>query len=78
MAAEGSFHVIYFIAIIFFGSFYLINLILAILALSYNEQQANEAREAAAEEAEIQDNQNRAIELKRIVDFNDEFKSNLS
>lgn len=32
-------HVFFFIVVIFFGSFYLINLILAIVAMSYKEQQ---------------------------------------
>lgn len=41
---------IYFIGVIFFGSFYLINLILAIVALSYREQQMKAMEEAAEEE----------------------------
>lgn len=48
--AEGPFHVIYFIGVIFFGSFYLVNLILAIVALSYKEEQQKAKEEAAAEE----------------------------
>lgn len=50
LTAEGPFQVIYFIAVIFFGSFYLVNLILAIVALSYNEQQLKAIEEAAVEE----------------------------
>jgi hypothetical protein len=50
LTAEGPFQVIYFIVVIFFGSFYLINLILAIVALSYKEQQIKAFEEAANEE----------------------------
>lgn len=50
MSAEGPFQVIYFIGVIFFGSFYLVNLILAIVALSYREQQIKAIEEAAVEE----------------------------
>ena len=49
MTAEGPYQVIYFIGIIFFGSFYLVNLILAIVAMSYSEQQQKAAEEAAIE-----------------------------
>ena len=33
----GPLHVIFFIVVIFFGSFYLINLMLAVVAFSYQE-----------------------------------------
>ncbi|XP_053401964.1 sodium channel protein type 4 subunit alpha B-like isoform X1 [Mercenaria mercenaria] len=39
LRAEGLPHCIYFILVILLGSFYLINLILAIVAMSYDEQQ---------------------------------------
>jgi hypothetical protein len=52
LTAEGPFQVIYFIGVIFLGSFYLINLILAIVAMSYSEQQlkAKEAERLLEEE----------------------------
>lgn len=50
MSAEGPFQVIYFVGVIFLGSFYLVNLILAIVALSYREQQMKALEEAAVEE----------------------------
>ena len=37
MSVGGPWHVIFFVIIIFFGSFYLINLMLAVVALSYEE-----------------------------------------
>jgi hypothetical protein len=50
LTADGPFQVIYFIGVIFFGSFYLVNLILAIVALSYQEQQQKAKDEAEKEE----------------------------
>jgi hypothetical protein len=35
----GPWHIIFFLLIIFLGSFYLVNLILAIVAMSYDEQE---------------------------------------
>ena len=51
LKTAGSWHVIFFIVSIFLGSIYLMNLILAIVAMSYNELQrrAEEEEEAAAE-----------------------------
>ncbi len=49
MTAEGPFQVFYFMAVIFLGSFYLINLILAIVAMSYREQQLKAIEEAEYE-----------------------------
>ena len=50
----GPWHIIFFLVIIFLGSFYLVNLILAIVAMSYDELQkkAEEEEEAAAAEEE--------------------------
>ncbi|CAF3645565.1 unnamed protein product [Rotaria sp. Silwood1] len=39
LTAAGRYHFFYFVAVIFFGSFYLVNLILAIVSMSYQEQQ---------------------------------------
>lgn len=43
----------FFIVIIFLGSFYLVNLILAIVAMSYDELQKKAEEEEAAEEEAI-------------------------
>ena len=50
----GPWHIIFFLVIIFLGSFYLVNLILAIVAMSYDELQkkAEEEEEAALAEEE--------------------------
>ena len=34
----GSWYVIYFVMVIFFGSFYLLNLVLAVVAVSYQQE----------------------------------------
>eukprot|EP00095_Tigriopus_kingsejongensis_P011168 maker-scaffold259_size234575-snap-gene-1.15 protein:Tk11168 transcript:maker-scaffold259_size234575-snap-gene-1.15-mRNA-1 annotation:"unnamed protein product" len=55
VATGGPIHVIFFTIVVFFGSFYLINLMLAVVAMSYEEEaeannaeRAKEAEEAAA------------------------------
>ena len=60
LRVTGPYHIIFFIAAIFLGSIYLVNLILAIVAMSYDDLQkkANDDAEAkAAEEAEYQESQ---------------------
>jgi len=47
---------LFFIVVIFMGSFYLVNLILAIVAMSYDDCQKKDQEEAdEAEEAEEED-----------------------
>nr|WP_306795801.1 ion transporter [Vibrio parahaemolyticus] len=53
MRAVGPWHIVFFIVIIFLGSFYLVNLILAIVAMSYDELQKKAEEEDAAEEEAI-------------------------
>ena len=48
--ASGRVQMVFFILVIFMGSFYLVNLILAIVAMSYDEQQKQDQEEE--EEAE--------------------------
>ena len=44
VATGGPMHVIFFTIVVFFGSFYLINLMLAVVAMSYEEEaEANNA-----------------------------------
>lgn len=45
---------LFFVAIIFLGSFYLINLILAVVAMAYEEQNQATQREAIEKEEEFQ------------------------
>ncbi|CAF3828874.1 unnamed protein product [Rotaria sordida] len=59
LSTAGRYHFLYFVAVIFFGSFYLINLILAIVSMSYQQQQKqveieNEERERRRIEDEIE------------------------
>lgn len=53
LRAAGPWHMLFFIVIIFLGSFYLVNLILAIVAMSYDELQKKAEEEEAAEEEAI-------------------------
>jgi len=57
---------LFFIVIIFLGSFYLVNLILAIVAMSYDELQKKAEEEEAAEEEAIRV-RNSDLELKFFI-----------
>lgn len=50
LRSAGPWHMLFFIVIIFLGSFYLVNLILAIVAMSYDELQKKAEEEELAEE----------------------------
>ncbi|XP_064104911.1 sodium channel protein para-like isoform X2 [Macrobrachium nipponense] len=54
LRAAGPWHILFFVVIIFLGSYYLVNLILAIVAMSYDQLQkkAEEEEEAALAEEE--------------------------
>ncbi|KAF2359711.1 Sodium ion transport-associated [Trinorchestia longiramus] len=54
LRAAGPWHIVFFVFIIFLGSYYLVNLILAIVAMSYDQLQkkAEEEEEAALAEEE--------------------------
>ena len=78
LRTAGPWHIIFFLLIIFLGSFYLVNLILAIVAMSYDELQkkAEEEEEAALLEEEALRVSKEfctldigALNLKRIVCF---------
>ncbi|KAM6957792.1 sodium channel protein type 4 subunit alpha B [Aplochiton taeniatus] len=52
LRAAGKTYMIFFVVIIFLGSFYLINLILAVVAMAYAEQNASSIAEAKVKEEE--------------------------
>uniref|UniRef100_A0A3P9GYS8 Sodium channel protein n=1 Tax=Oryzias latipes TaxID=8090 RepID=A0A3P9GYS8_ORYLA len=54
LRAAGRTYMLFFVAIIFLGSFYLINLILAVVAMAYEEQNQATQREAIEKEEEFQ------------------------
>lgn len=62
MRASGKPYMIFFVLVIFLGSFYLINLILAVVAMAYEEQS-----QAAIKEAKEKDEESQAMldQLKR-------------
>ncbi|GJQ68184.1 para [Trypoxylus dichotomus] len=53
LRSAGPWHMLFFIVIIFLGSFYLVNLILAIVAMSYDELQKKAEEEERQEENAI-------------------------
>uniref|UniRef100_A0ACB8G191 Sodium channel protein type 2 subunit alpha n=1 Tax=Sphaerodactylus townsendi TaxID=933632 RepID=A0ACB8G191_9SAUR len=54
LRAAGKTYMIFFVLVIFLGSFYLINLILAVVAMAYDEQNQATLEEAEQKEAEFQ------------------------
>ncbi len=73
LRTAGPWHIIFFVVIIFLGSFYLVNLILAIVAMSYDELQkkAEEEEEAALAEEEAL----RVRPKRQFVDVNIKYSS---
>lgn len=70
LRAAGKTYMIFFVVIIFLGSFYLINLILAVVAMAYAEQnEANmaEAKEKEEEYAKIMEQLKKQSELKKAM-----------
>ncbi|KAG9474421.1 hypothetical protein GDO78_004626 [Eleutherodactylus coqui] len=55
LRAAGKTYMIFFVLVIFLGSFYLINLILAVVAMAYAEQNEATMQEALEKEKEFQD-----------------------
>ncbi|XP_061719526.1 sodium channel protein para isoform X5 [Cydia pomonella] len=60
LRSAGSWHVLFFVVIIFLGSFYLVNLILAIVAMSYDELQKKAEEEEQAEEEALREAEEKA------------------
>lgn len=54
MRAAGRTYMMFFVVVIFLGSFYLINLILAVVAMAYEEQNQATRQEAIEKEEEFQ------------------------
>lgn len=54
MRSAGKTYMIFFVLVIFLGSFYLVNLILAVVAMAYEEQNQATIAEAWQKEREFQ------------------------
>lgn len=54
LRAAGKPYMIFFVLVIFLGSFYLVNLILAVVAMAYEEQSQATIKEAKEKEEEVQ------------------------
>ncbi|XP_021360506.1 sodium channel protein 1 brain-like isoform X2 [Mizuhopecten yessoensis] len=53
--ASGPFHVAFFVVVVFFGSFYLINLMLAVVAMAYEEEADSTEAENEAQKQRAKD-----------------------
>lgn len=53
LRAAGKIYMIFFVLVIFLGSFYLVNLILAVVAMAYDEQNQATIDEALKKEEEF-------------------------
>ncbi|XP_063929406.1 sodium channel protein para-like isoform X8 [Zophobas morio] len=62
LRSAGPWHMLFFIVIIFLGSFYLVNLILAIVAMSYDELQKKAQDEEEAEANALREAEEKAKE----------------
>lgn len=73
LSAAGRLHFLYFVAVIFFGSFYLVNLILAIVSMSYQEQQQKvRAEMEELERRKVEDEMERKSEgIRKISEVNE-------
>nr|XP_055050450.1 sodium channel protein type 4 subunit alpha B isoform X1 [Misgurnus anguillicaudatus] len=70
LRAAGKTYMIFFVVIIFLGSFYLINLILAVVAMAYaeqNEATRAEAKEKEEEYARIMEQLKKQVEQRHII-----------
>lgn len=66
LRTSGLFSVFFFVVIIFLGSFYLINLTLAVVTMAYEEQNRNVAAETEAKEKMFQEAQQLLKEEKEV------------
>lgn len=54
LRSAGKTYMVFFVVVIFLGSFYLVNLILAVVAMAYEEQNQATIAEACQKEREFQ------------------------
>lgn len=61
LRASGKIYMVFFVLVIFLGSFYLVNLILAVVTMAYEEQNRATIEEIEAKEKKFQE----ALEMLR-------------
>lgn len=66
LRTSGLFSACFFVVVIFLGSFYLINLTLAVVTMAYEEQNRNVAAETEAKEKMFQEAQQLLKEEKEV------------
>jgi hypothetical protein len=81
LTAAGRYHFFYFVAVIFFGSLYLVNLILAIVSMSYQEQQKkvnaeNEERERRKVADDLEEQNAEARKISECAGISHDYEEN--
>lgn len=66
LQTSGIYFVFFFVVVIFLGSFYLLNLTLAVVTMAYEEQNRNVAAETEAKERMFQEAQQLLREEKEV------------
>lgn len=66
LRTSGIYFVFFFVVVIFLGSFYLLNLTLAVVTMAYEEQNRNVAAETEAKEKMFQEAQQLLREEKEV------------
>lgn len=66
LRTSGIYFVFFFVVVIFLGSFYLLNLTLAVVTMAYEEQNKNVAAETEAKERMFQEAQQLLREEKEV------------
>lgn len=77
LRAAGKGYMFFFVVVIFLGSFYLVNLILAVVAMAYDEQNQATMDEALRKETEYQqmlEHLKRQQEEAQVLDIQEIFK----
>uniref|UniRef100_A0A668AXG2 Sodium channel protein n=1 Tax=Myripristis murdjan TaxID=586833 RepID=A0A668AXG2_9TELE len=77
LRASGKPYMIFFVLVIFLGSFYLVNLILAVVAMAYDEQNQATIEEAQQKEEEFQAMLEQLKRQQEDAQVQDSFKSNI-
>uniref|UniRef100_A0A8B9TEG2 Sodium channel protein n=1 Tax=Anas platyrhynchos TaxID=8839 RepID=A0A8B9TEG2_ANAPL len=78
LRAAGKTYMIFFVLVIFVGSFYLVNLILAVVAMAYEEQNQATLEEAEQKEAEFKamlEQLKKQQEEAQVIDYKNVYKS---
>lgn len=74
LRSAGKTYMVFFVVVIFLGSFYLVNLILAVVAMAYEEQNQATIAEACQKEREFQVAMERLKKEQQVNGLKDKFE----